>query len=1513
MPNNTDLLATLTARALLATRRKKDIGVIAEDLPSMDFDILADSLKQGTNKPLRLVLLGYSEAKLKSNKDVLFSSDVTEANRWRNDKEAREGMPLFILARGSVSKLKSLKSSLPVIGDRDLRHFLKDEAISWHDIPLRRALWAHLAENKVDFTLNTLLDFASSGQGVVTRSNKVDLPDYEAKALYKLGLLPYRGLRDLSGESQVSKHLDSNQALVKRLRRLTKKDLLKLTQLIAQVEETGQGESENPRVETAKRILRYSKHKQREDLNDLDFDVVSDLFKPTKPEKKKGDTSDNEPQKPIQATGDHAALLDFVESEGKNITEIANLLDKEVDDDTPRGEVSIGETQVLPRERSGTSQARTALQKLITENNFGGIIKSQSHDPIGCLKALEATEASWKPFCPRETAGASSSLYTILQTAISRLDDLSPDHIKAWEEYVEARNALLPFKNQLADHPLVALAGNPQILAKVELLIKKYGDMLTAIETVRAVIAKESAETARRLSSQALALDIIVMQFAGGTVALASPLHPFHLWRWVQIVQLVRDFRVDLKNFDETQLQQISNPVVTAPHLLVSNYLLPDSRTHLVFVGVGNLGGLPLYAEPKGKIASQLRVDGLGRVASKFINNAPYAQFGFEVVFIDPPSIADVLDAVLSINRGRKQESLIPIHLRVFRTRLAPTTTDEDDDRMEELADALHDCKGSLDVDPQNHSVTTLADLLNKRQAHYMVFFEPGEPKELRLEVNLSHRQSPILLPRQYRYDRMTEQFEVIICGDASEFGGYFALFKDLLQVLTGTVIGRCSGAQQWRKEIEELGKHAIWFSIIDQGIEPTYTINGAIALGRSMIGDRDFLTFTSHRETLDRYLEKLVKQSGLTPDTATCSRTNELIRRLGGDTLSLTIDCASLSGNLAPTHSIGLMGVLAVVKHHVDTQTDWLLVSLDTELARAWILGANIDDNRHGDLLCIRSTNSGLQLDVIEVKVRSELSSVVNIDKNKISGSAVGQIDNTISILNRILAKNPNQLDRTRKEILRDQLYMAVATQDMKPEAKWRTAKMLDEFFSNGPQKVSGKLFVVHIESGADWDHAKIGYGTSPDGNEMEVSEITLGEAETSLTATNPPSPTPISEPRTSDAKAPAQTGPTLKRKKDEAKKEKQPATPTPTDTLPDGFAFNIGVDPTEKPVTWDTRLNPAFGVLVTGDTGFGKTQTIKALIAELREQNYPVLIFDYKPDYLQEEFTRRHKLEVYNVDRDGLPFNPLALMPDDSGEVHPIQQAHELAGILGRVFNLGDQQKMQIVDAQRQAYTDYGWDPRRRVKLDPSKSAPTFDDVMAHLKKAKATYAQTAYSRLQPILDLDLFTPKRTEEPFESFLKRGIVLAMNNLDKSLANVLSEILIMKIHAMLRRGEQPMKLRRMLILDEAWRVANSTRLVELARESRAFGVGITIGTQNPKDMPETLISCLRTQLFLFNKDPENQRAIARAICNQSSGREASRIIETMRNLAQFQGLLVSEQYKDGTRVNVLPYWERFSD
>jgi len=1060
--------------------------------------------------------------------------------------------------------------------------------------------------------------------------------------------------------------------------------------------------------------------------------------------------------------------------------------------------------------------------------------------------------------------------------------------------------------------------------------------MMDAVAHVCDVVRRRDVDVSKTLMARALALDIIFLKYANGIVAVAGPTHPFHLWRWVEIARLLQQHTEEVREKlgEDILLTHASNPPVYSPHITLSSYLDADVKENKVFIGIGSIGSLPLYGDPDSRTTVKFRAVEVGDIAQRFVAMSPYSRFGFEVVAIDPPGLSDVIEALINVNKGLARTELIPVHVRVFRTREIPTATEEEDVEMEELVTVLREIRGSLEIEAKRLSFDEIQQRLKDRPAHYTLVFEPGESQKFDISIDFSPTLSPLVIPRHYHYSQISDKFDVIIHGDATPFGAYYELFKNISNIPDKGAFGRRSGAGRDFEKVSKIGKHTMWFSVIDQGIEPTFKVPDAIRLDKRTMGGRDIHTFTSQPETIMRYVKKVIETGELIPYPETQKRTFRLMQRLGGDTVPIVVSTASKTGQIVLQQAKGLLGVLAVTAWYEKEDPDALLISLDTEASRRWILGIDNEDGRRGDLLCLRQTHDGIRLEVIESKARDDETGLFTVDGGKVGGTfkgpAIDQIDNTVEILKLILPKDgASGIDKARREILRDQLYMSVAHRALTPDRRARAVKMLDEFFSIGSYQIIGRLFIVHVETDKvpEYPVDAKKRGVSTKGNSIEVYEILESEVNgtpkpetTAEQKTSKPDEDPLKkrEPKKEAViHLPEEEGKKrakITKDREHPKEDKAGLVQEPVVEKPKGLVVVIGQDPAKKDVTWDPSKNPNFGVMITGDAGYGKTQTIRAIMLELRKHGYPLLVFDFKNDYSDEEFKKRLNLTVYDVVEKGLPFNPLGLIPNEQGYVQPIRQCHEFAAIVSRVVDLGEQQEHRLVEAQKKAYESHGLDPKKKYPVEEIKSEPVFEEVLQNLKDEDDAVSRKLSYRIQKFSDLGLFPSHPTESTFEDLIKDGIVLRLYDAgNDKLMQILAEIMIVKLHAIIKRGDQPLALRRMLVFDEAWRIAKSERLVDLAREGRAYGVGILIGTQYPKDMPENLVSALRTQVYLYNKEIANQQVILRALCNTTHGAEAERFLKTIRNFGKFQGYLISDQYKSGTRVDVLPYHERLDE
>ncbi len=377
-------------------------------------------------------------------------------------------------------------------------------------------------------------------------------------------------------------------------------------------------------------------------------------------------------------------------------------------------------------------------------------------------------------------------------------------------------------------------------------------------------------------------------------------------------------------------------------------------------------------------------------------------------------------------------------------------------------------------------------------------------------------------------------------------------------------------------------------------------------------------------------------------------------------------------------------------------------------------------------------------------------------------------------------------------------------------------------------------------------------------------------------------------------------------------------PPPPTPRRKAPSAQAVMLGAHEDGGQVYWapfetETRLLN-FGILVTGDPGSGKTQTLNVLIDGVSRMGFPVCIFDFKNDYSERSFVQAIGLKVHDVRRYGIPFNPLMPSANEEGQAQPIEHIFTITGVLKRVFGLGDRQTATLRDAVKGAFEARGIIPQKWINVDTLRP-PNFDDVITILEEQKESRNPQAISlldRIAPLFELGLF-PKSDElpVPFEAMLDERLVLSLFALPTDeIKAALAELVIIRLHGVLLRRAQPRKLTRLLVIDEAWRVATSTHLESLAREGRAFGAGIAIGTQYPGDLPPDFSGALDTKIYLKNQQPDHKKAVVRALCGATSGPEAANLHGILERLKQFEGLIQNQQYLPYARFKLLPYFAR---
>lgn len=1495
----------------VASARGK-LGAFSEGLPELDVSEFLRQVAARMGRGSRVAILGFSGSVPKRVAGLQLSDDPVQANQWRNDAEARNGTPLIVLALGPAPKLNSLRGVLTNVKSADLRKRLIKLCKESLRTTGRGLFLDAVLERTDEFSTSKILRYCAALKQLESQS-KAALANREVALLALLGLLPSARLLGASSLAEARRALRTNLEFRRSLLSLSSKAR---DSLVAMVERG------HAFADRATKILRFADTGDQSVLESLSAEDIEEVLKASPSTQSKTEAK----QKSTRARigGNELALDLLISNEGRGVKAAAERFSTSVEPDEDgeidADEIQVGSETVVPRPRSGTSQGATLFGKAVSAENFGGIISAPKHDDmLAAIRGVGLEDVSIEHFVPRADEDVGGILRRAVDMALVPATALS-----SWDAYVSTRTQLLERSCvPLIDHPLLALAGNERLRTLCEKLVSSYAKaMESVVATADALDKRGSDQAASRLRAGAARLDVVFVALANGWNAVLSPTHPFHLWRWLALAGLLTENRSELQQIGEDALESaVTNPLGSTPPLVLSTFTpgIRIDRTR-AFVPNGVLGTLPTFSEPANLTGAGTRLPSLVKICERLIRLMPHAARGLRVALVDPPSVAAAVEDLLSV-QSPLTERPVRLHIGIVRSRRPPLQTEEDDESLAFLARELRDGGGTLEIPQRVDGIPAASKHVADFRPHLCVVFFPGQPERVSVGVARPPKLSPLLAPRVYEYDEFDDRFEVVVAGESDQFNGYHDLFCRSLGIPREDFVGSRSGASKSASDLERLSLSSVWMTVVDENVEPTMRVNGAQRIDWRVDGGRDVVTFTSHPGPTEALLDDALRVAGL---VASEDHRKAMLRdlfELNGEAV-LSLARATPGATLVnPKIGKAAIGVLAASRSYLAKNPDALVISLDDPTSRQWVLGIGSDD-RHGDLIGIRSTHDGVCVDAIEVKAHDDPSGTVQVDGRKIRGRAAEQVEQTIEILKRILVRDPGSpVLRARQDVLRDQLYRAVASRQYDRTRRARFDRILQDLFENGAADVSGSIYVVSIDATATSGTNETKSGALPGGSAVTITYLVEGSGLKPRVA-QLPRRSDRKEPQTvvgtNDVLAPVPQA----RVADEIKPD-APITDGPTggsSAAPvkaiQSLSVHLGKSVAEEEVVWrpsgtENPLNN-FGFLITGDSGNGKTSIIKAVVADATAAGVPVCIFDFKNDYAKNpnSYAAELGISVHDIERDGIPFNPMALVADDEGICRPINQVHELSGILARIFGLQAQQQARLRKAMAEAYIAAGIRPEQRVEVRSAPEAPGFSAVRLRLEHDDKNEA--LLNRLSPLFDLDLFPDSTTASTtFEGMLSKSIVLRMNALpDDKIKSAVAEFVIVRLHAHMLRGAQPRTLTRLLVLDEAWRVKDSVRLQELCREGRAFGVGVVIGTQFPGDIPEDLAGSLATQLLLGNSNAEHRKSVVRTLSGATSGPDAARLMQQLTLLQKFQGFFRNQQYAPYVLMTAVPYHQR---
>lgn len=343
-----------------------------------------------------------------------------------------------------------------------------------------------------------------------------------------------------------------------------------------------------------------------------------------------------------------------------------------------------------------------------------------------------------------------------------------------------------------------------------------------------------------------------------------------------------------------------------------------------------------------------------------------------------------------------------------------------------------------------------------------------------------------------------------------------------------------------------------------------------------------------------------------------------------------------------------------------------------------------------------------------------------------------------------------------------------------------------------------------------------------------------------------------------------------------------------------------------------------------IIGTMGTGKTQFTKSLITQLIHDSsnnvtgskIDILIFDYKGDYIGEEFVKATGAIVYELEK--LPFNPLQLFGNKPKL--PTHTGRTLTTTLSKAFNLGNVQKSILKNVIQDAYTEKGIDASDKDTWDLS--APTLEDVWNLYTARDDVKQDSLYAALDDLIDFEIFEsdPAKTKSLYD-VIDGVTVINLSGYDSNIQNLIVAIVLDLFYVQMHNHGSSVvagdfrQISKIILVDEAdnFMSQDFESLKKILKEGREFGVGTILSTQELthfKTAEDNYANYIFT--WIIHKVANIKSQDIQSIFNISSKAEAENLMSQVRELPKHQSFYVDGK-KEITLMRDLAFWELQKD
>lgn len=342
-------------------------------------------------------------------------------------------------------------------------------------------------------------------------------------------------------------------------------------------------------------------------------------------------------------------------------------------------------------------------------------------------------------------------------------------------------------------------------------------------------------------------------------------------------------------------------------------------------------------------------------------------------------------------------------------------------------------------------------------------------------------------------------------------------------------------------------------------------------------------------------------------------------------------------------------------------------------------------------------------------------------------------------------------------------------------------------------------------------------------------------------------------------------------------------------------------------QPIYWEpTNTSKVFNTNtgIIGTMGTGKTQFTKSLVTQLvqsRSHNVGgevigVLIFDYKADYIKDDFIAATGARVFNLHR--LPFNPFSLYGNKP--MLPVHTANLFRSTVGKAYNLGNRQKNKIRTLVLEAYARAGIQTNDPTTWE--RTAPTLQEVWELFQDQNTVEQDSLYAVLDDLVTFQIFESEAGKTRSLYDLLEGVnVINLSGYDPQIQNLVVAITLDIFYSQMHeRGSSIQEgdyrqITKMVLVDEADNFMSQgfESIKKILKEGREFGVGTILSTQEMTHFKSSEVDYSSYILtWIVHRVSQIRSQDLKAVFNPADKPTEDRLSAEIRTLSKHTSLLV---------------------